>query len=454
MRPMNRRGALALLGAAAGVGLVGRRLLPPGPSGALASTHDLALDLFRSLDAESRAHACVPYDDPLRQYHNRGVPAGGVSVFSLPREQRRMTTDLLYAGLSEPGRSRIPDEYFVKYPGVHVMKLLFCSDPASPPYQVLLTGPHLNLRIGGASREGVAFGGPQVYGDQRGDSEPGLPGNLYAFQLDIGHRLFTSMTADQRGRALLPSAPIQTQIELRDADEPIPGVAVSTLGAASRAIASELVEGVLSTYPDDDVAFARRCIDENGGVAGMFASFYRDGEVGGSGVHQIFRLEGPSSVLYFRGAPHVHAFVNVAMRAGAPLSVGELLGVNPAAIEGAAVKALFERAMRESTGAELAYYDASGVVGRLRRGPVRSGDIYNLESWQDTVHVSEVKGADLPEPLVDDLRSRGPSPDPRRVYRVAGVSSAELLSLSSQSHGVMLRDATIAYVKAHGLSSG
>jgi hypothetical protein len=110
--------------------------------------------------------------------------------------------------------------------------------------------------------------------------------------------------------------------------------------------------------------------------------------------------------------------------------------------------------MRESTGAELAYYDASGVVGRLRRGPVRSGDIYNLESWQDTVHVSEVKGADLPEPLVDDLRSRGPSPDPRRVYRVAGVSSAELLSLSSQSHGVMLRDATIAYVKAHGLSSG
>ena len=87
------------------------------------------------------------------------------------------------------------------------MKVLFCGDPAAPPYQVLLTGPHLNLRLGGESREGVAFGGPQVYGDQRGDSEPGLPGNLYADQLAAGQRLFTSMTAAQRERASCPPRP-------------------------------------------------------------------------------------------------------------------------------------------------------------------------------------------------------------------------------------------------------
>ena len=34
--------------------------------------------------------------------------AGGVPVFSLAREQRRMATDFLHAGLSERGRSRVP----------------------------------------------------------------------------------------------------------------------------------------------------------------------------------------------------------------------------------------------------------------------------------------------------------------------------------------------------------
>jgi len=37
----------------------------------------------------------------------------------------------------------------------------------------------MNLRLGGESREGVAFGGPIVYGDQHGDSRQGLPGNVY-----------------------------------------------------------------------------------------------------------------------------------------------------------------------------------------------------------------------------------------------------------------------------------
>ena len=208
---------------------------------------------------------------------------------------------------------------------------------------------------------------------------------------------------------------------------------------------------MLSTYPSPDVAFARRCIEENGGVDAMYASWYRDGEVRKSGVFQIFRLEGPSSVLHFRGAPHVHAFVNVAMNADAPLSVGELLGESPAVLDGARVKALFERAMLESTGADLAYYDVDDVVGRLRKGPVRSGDVYNLESWQSVIGVAEVKGADLPEALGDDMRRRGADPDPRRVYRVASAGRDGLGSLYTRSRGVMLRDATVAYVKAHGI---
>ena len=77
----------------------------------------------------------------------------------------------------------------------------------------VLTGPHLNLRLGGRSREGAAFGGPLVYGDQRGNERPGLPGNVYRGQLEAAARIFERLEPDQREAALLPTSPIQTQIE-------------------------------------------------------------------------------------------------------------------------------------------------------------------------------------------------------------------------------------------------
>ena len=58
-----------------------------------------------------------------------------------------------------------------------------------------------------------------------------------------------------------------------------------------------------------------------------------------------------------------------------PLSVGEPFGNNPAWLDRAGVKALFETALRSETGADRAYYNESSVVGRLRRGLIRSGDI-------------------------------------------------------------------------------
>jgi hypothetical protein len=41
-------------------------------------------------------------------------------------------------------------------------------------------------------------------------------------------------------------------------------------------------------------------------------AFYRRGDIGDDGVWDNWRLEGPSFVWHFRGAPHVHVWVNVA----------------------------------------------------------------------------------------------------------------------------------------------
>jgi hypothetical protein len=133
----------------------------------------------------------------------------------------------------------------------------------------------------------------------------------------------------------------------------------------------------------------------------------------------------------------VHAFINIAMDAESPLSVGDLIGDNPSVLEGDRVKTLFEDAMLDQFGTDLAYYDRESVVGRLRAGSIRTGDIYNLESWQDSVAVAEVRGSELPAELRTDR-------DPARTYSLATTRDTD---------GTMLRDVTIAYLKKHGFPS-
>ncbi len=458
---MNRRKALTLLGASAGAlagaGLCGGyALLPPAPSRRLGGVQDLAASLYDSLDSDLRLRACVDYDHPLRQYHNRGVRGGGAGIasWSFSREQRRILTDLLHAGLSVSGRERVPEEFFIRWPGVHLLNLLISGNPKNPPFQLILSGPHLNLRLGGKNRENVAFGGPQVYGDQRGNYVQGLPGNVYRYQFQIAHRLFESLETGQRRSAVQARSPIQTQIELQGSEGAFAGLPVRGLSKQSKGIVKELISGIFSTYPPDDVAHAWRCVDENGGIEELFLSYYEEGQVGRSGQYQIFRLEGPAAVLYFRGFPHVHAFINVGMNGDEPLSVGEIVAENRQVLEGRRVKDLFEEAMRDQTGADFAYYPEESVAGRLRKGTIRTGDIYNLESWQDSVAILEIRGSRIRGALLEHLRRRGTDPEPGRVCTVAtsGYAADELAgvdlgTIESRQRGMMLRDATIAYLK-------
>ena len=57
-----------------------------------------------------------------------------------------------------------------------------------------------------------------------------------------------------------------------------------------------------------------RDITANGGVNSLAMSFYKNLDIGNDGVWDVWQLESPTMVWYFRGAPHVHVWVNI--RAG------------------------------------------------------------------------------------------------------------------------------------------
>ena len=295
-----------------------------------------------------------------------------------------------------------------------------------------------------------------MYGDQGGNERTGLPGNVYRDQFVLARQLLQSLDAERRQRAVLEDAPVQTSIELQGRHGVFPGVAVSDFERDQQASVRALVERILATYPPDDVAYARACLETNGGVEKLFLSFYQRGEDGPIPEGQVFRLEGPGAVLYFRGFPHVHAFVNIAMDGDAPLSSGELLSENPAWLDRGGVKRLFEAAMRAQTGAQLAYYPEESVAGRLRPGSIRSGDIYSLESWQDAVEVGELHGSILEGPAFAKMTSSGDPIDRTRIYTVAttnygvGQLREDLGRVESPRARGLLRDAVAEYIRRRG----
>ena len=91
---------------------------------------------------------------------------------------------------------------------------------------------------------------------------------------------------------------------------------------------------------------------------------------------------------------------------------------------------------------------------------IRTGDIYTLEGWQDSIAHVEIKGSNLSAAFVGELSGRGIDPDPRRVYTiattgyVANEAAAEKLGrIESVQKGGMVRDVAIAYLKWRGFSA-
>jgi hypothetical protein len=464
---MNRRILLkgaAGVGIAAGLGTLGRyALLAPSRTGQHASVDDLAVQIFAALSPDARAAACMAYDHPLRQCHNRGLWIGGltVSAASLDWDTRRLLTDLLYAGLSELGRSRVPLQDSTHWMGVNMMQLLICGDPRMGPYQFILSGVHLNLRVGGADPQGAAFGGPQVYGDQHGNGRVGLPNNVYRYQLEGAHRLVAALTPAERGRARVARAPAQVNIGVQGRGGRFDGLPIADLALDKRKLARELVGGILDTYADHDAAYAWECLERNGGIDALhFADYDEDfdgGRRAGDAPSQVFRVEGPAAVFHFRGEPHVHAFVNVAMDGERPLSLGEVLGETTVSLEGEELRSFFETAMRAQAQADAAYYPSSSVVGRLRAGTVRTGDVWVAESWANELVVVEIEGSDLAPELAALMRARGIAPQSRSLYRIATTdytAREEARQRLGRSRGErslgLLREALVVHARAHG----
>jgi len=257
--------------------------------------------------------------------------------------------------------------------------------------------------------------------------------------------------------ALLPTPPVQTDIEPRGPGGPFPGVAVAEFPPEAVERVADLLAEVLGLWPEEDVVFARRCLAQNGGLAALHFAIYEEGAAGG--WFPVFRLEGPGAVIHWRGWPHLHAFCHVTLDGARPLRAGEVLGTCARRLERAGAAAFLERALVSQTGADLGFYPLESVAARVPAGPVRTGDLYTLESWLDDVALLEVPTASLASELLARL-SADQRARPTVTVATTGHAASELAAARIGRgrrlplEPLSVRDALITHARAHGFGNG
>jgi Protein of unknown function (DUF3500) len=176
----------------------------------------------------------------------------------------------------------------------------------------LFTGHHLTVRCDGNSEPNAAFGGPMYYGHSPdGYSER----NIFNYQTRAVRGLFDALSGAQQTRALLNGSPGELLPSVQFRNQGYPGLPVSDMTADQRALVQTVMRTVLSPYRREDADEAMDLIRRNGGLERIHFAFYRDPDATDAHPWHFWRLEGPGFVWNYRVLPHVHTYVNIALRA-------------------------------------------------------------------------------------------------------------------------------------------
>lgn len=281
------------------------------------SSENLVTTLYQSLSEEQRQTVVLPFDHPLRSKvdNNWFVTPARVGRF-FNADQQAMIREI-FRGLYCPEFTAEAERQIQEDgAGLKNYSVGLFGEPGKGKFEFVLTGRHCTVRCDGDSVEGAAFGGPIFYGHQAGpndEEKPDHPNNAYWYQARRANEVFQALDGRQRKLALIPvsrqergeaTSHLRTQ-------EVIEGLPVSDMSRDQRELVSKVLGDLLAPFRVRDVAEVMQILERNGGVGGLKMAFFENHDIGSDGVWDIWQLESKNVLWYFRGAPHVHVWVNV-----------------------------------------------------------------------------------------------------------------------------------------------
>lgn len=420
--PLTRRDALLAVGGVAAAGALTHGL---APSAHAADHATLVRKLHASMTPAQRAAIFLPWEHPSRQLVNTVAILKNPHLGTLlDAEQRALVWAMWHGMQSDAGRARFREPLRAEAGGLDGCVLIIYGDPQSGPCQSVISGGHLQMR-GGDLANG-AFGDGFSYGHQVGNGILRIPGNVWAFHSDGANALFGALSAEQRRAAVAQIAPYELTVQLQGQEGGFEGLSGAALNADQRGMLVSILEDILGAYPQARVREAMTDIEANGGVDRLhlryFAeyAYYADGATLAQAgwradelpYFQVWRIDGPGTVIHFQGAPHVHAYVHIA-RDPSRQNVGEVLTRTDRLLEGESLRTFMEMAMADAVGADFGHFPGD-VPARFPVGEVTEGLVWSLDPFANRLHVVQIKG----DAMAEALRTKAPAIDPARSYRL------------------------------------
>jgi hypothetical protein len=271
---------------------------------------------LRHLRRGKKKVVCFPFDHPLRNKINANWAITKPTIDEFFNKEQQATLDEIFRGIVSPdGYERLKKQMEEDAGGFEQYHVAVFGTPGSGAFEWELTGRHVTLRADGNSVAGTAFGGPMIYGHGAGDSQKGLPGNVFYYQTKKANEVFTALDGTQRKAALRAKAPPESQVTVQGESGRFAGLSGGDLSRDQKELVESVIKVILAPYREADVVEALAILKDGGGLDRLHMAFYASDDVGNDHVWDVWRLEGPTFVWHFRGAPHVHAYVNIAKKA-------------------------------------------------------------------------------------------------------------------------------------------
>ena len=281
------------------------------------TSETVVTQLFQTLSAEQKKTVAFPFDHPLRSKvdNNWHITPVRIKDFFSP-DQQAMIAEIFQKLHNPEFVDKVLHHIRDDAGGLGNYSAALFGEPGSGAFEFVLTGRHCTVRCDGDSVEGAAFGGPILYGHAAGsfNEKAHHPNNVYWFQALRANEVFQALDGKQRDAALLAEARGEqgtATVRLQSGGTAPPGLPVSEMSGDQRKLVDQVLADLLLPFRQADRDEVMKLIRSGGGIEALSMSFYKNHDIGNDGVWDVWQLESPSMIWYFRGAPHVHTWVNI-----------------------------------------------------------------------------------------------------------------------------------------------
>jgi hypothetical protein len=144
-------------------------------------------------------------------------------------------------------------------------------------------------------------------------------GNAYWYQSRQANQVFKMLDGKQQTLALVGNDRGEhgtDTVKLTGRTRGLPGIPMTELSRDQKAEVRKTLATLLAPFRKADADEALKLIEANG-FDHLHMAFFKSGDIGNDKVWNIWQIEGPAMLWYFRGVPHVHTWVNIKRTADA-----------------------------------------------------------------------------------------------------------------------------------------